>query len=183
MKIPSAVDHDDLTDGEETTLHFHNALKDGGELGALYTKDAAFVANFDGAPKLQTTNAGATVIGKLVSDDTDGNEWTAQQNFDEAELTSTSNEVAWDLDTAQTAFHTLTEHTEILAPSNVKAGSTVFLRVIQAAGLYTLAWNAIFKWGAADTPVEPAADGDYVVFAFYCDGTNLIGAEFNRTEA
>jgi hypothetical protein len=174
--------HDNLTDGGETTLHFHNALKDDGQLGALYTKDAAFVANFGGVPKLQTVNGGAVVIGKLVSDDTDGNEWTSAQNFDETALTSTSNAVAWDVESNQDAVHTLTEHTTVSAPSNLKAGGFYSLRVIQAAGAYTLAWNAVFKFGSAN-PDEPAANGDVVIYSFRSDGTNLYGVDAVREEA
>ena len=111
------------------------------------------------------------------------NEWSYQQNFDEAAITSTSNATAWNMDTAQCALHTLTENTTISAPSNLKAGSTYQLRVVQAAGVYTLAWNAAFKWGAVATPAAPAANGDVVIFSFYSDGTNLYGIEMNRTEA
>jgi hypothetical protein len=110
-------------------------------------------------------------------------EWTAQQNFNEAAITSSGNAVAWDVDTAQCALHTLTENTTISAPTNLNAGATYNLRVVQAAGVFTLAWNAVFKWGTATTPAAPAANGDVAVFSFYSDGTNMYGAEMNRTEA
>jgi hypothetical protein len=110
-------------------------------------------------------------------------EWTGQQNFDEEAITSSTNSVAWNLDTAQCAVHTLTENTTIASPTNMNAGGCYQLRVVQAAGVYTLAWNAVFKWGTASTPAEPAANGDVVIFAFYSDGTNMYGLEVNRTEA
>ncbi|GAG83579.1 unnamed protein product, partial [marine sediment metagenome] len=144
---------------------------------------AAVEVYHNNVKKLETTATGVTVTGKMASTDTDGNEWTSQQGFDEDTVISDTNEVVWDLATDQCTLHTLTENTTILEPSNMKAGSTYQLRVVQAAGLYTLAWNSVFKWGTAVTPEEPAASADYVVFSFYCDGTNMIGSEFNRTEA
>lgn len=111
------------------------------------------------------------------------NEWTAQQNFDEVALTSSGNAVAWNLDTGQCVRHALTENTTVSAPSNMNAGATYILRVIQAAGVYSLAWNAAFEWGSADAPAAPAANGDVAIFSFYSDGSTMYGAEFNRTEA
>jgi hypothetical protein len=122
---------------------------------------------------------GSSTVGLLAT----AAEWTAQQNFNEAAITSTSNATAWNLDSAQTAVHTLTENTTISAPTNMNAGGTYVLRVVQAAGVYTLAWNAAFDWGAASTPAAPAADGDVVVFSFYSDGTTMYGVEAVRVEA
>jgi hypothetical protein len=110
-------------------------------------------------------------------------EWTKQQNIDETAITSSSNATAWNADTAQCAVHTLTENTTISAPTNLNAGGVYTLRVVQAAGLYTLAFNAVFKWGAQEAPVAPAANGDVVIFSFYSDGTNMYGVEFIREEA
>ena len=110
-------------------------------------------------------------------------EWTAQQNFNEDTVTSSGNSVAWDWDTDQVTLHTLTENTTIAAPTNANVGSIAYLRVVQAAGLFTLAWNAAFDWGTEATPSEPAANGDSVLFGFYYDGTNYRGVEIHRKEA
>jgi len=110
-------------------------------------------------------------------------EWTGQQNFNEIAITSADNAVIWDLDLAQCAVHVLTENTTISAPTNMHAGGTYVLRVVQAAGVYSLDFNAVFEWGTEDDPVAPAANADYIVLSFYCDGTNMIGAEFVRVEA
>ena len=110
-------------------------------------------------------------------------EWTGQQNFNEAAITSTSNATAWDLDLAQTAVHVMTEDTTISAPSNMNAGATYVARIVQAAGVYTLAWNAAFDFGAESDPAEPAANGDLIIVSFYCDGSVMYGAEVLRKEA
>jgi hypothetical protein len=65
----------------------------------------------------------------------------------------------------------------------LNAGGVYTLRVVQAAGLYLLAFDPVFKWGTADTPTAPAASGDVVIFSFYSDGTNMYGVEFIRVEA
>jgi hypothetical protein len=110
-------------------------------------------------------------------------EWAAQQNFNEDSVTSSGNAVAWDWDTDQCTLHTLTENTTISAPTNANVGSVAYLRVVQAAGLYTLAWNAAFDWGRQDTPEAPLASGDTVLFGFYYDGTNYLATEIVRKEA
>jgi len=111
------------------------------------------------------------------------NEYTKTQNFDEQALTSTSNSVAWDAESNQCAVHTLTENTTIASPTNLKAGATYILRVVQAAGVYTLAWHGNFKWGTESAPAAPAANGDVLICSFYSDGTYLYDAEFVREEA
>ena len=166
--------------------HDINVYVNVSELAAKFIRNGGVELYYDNALKLDTVTGGVSVTGKLEAttlDTTGANEFTAQQGFNEAAITSTSNAVAWNLTTAQTAVHTLTENTTISAPSNMQAGTTYELRVVQAAGLYTLAWNAAFKWGAATVPAEPAANGDVVIFSFYSDGTNMYGIEANRTEA
>jgi len=130
-------------------------------------------------------NAGTKrwLLAWYVSDRSIAAEWTAQQNFDESAITSTSNATAWDLDTAQCAVHILTEDTTISAPTNMNAGGTYVLRVVQAAGVYTLAWNAVFDWGAQSASAAPSASGDVIIVSFYSDGTTMYAAEFSRVEA
>jgi hypothetical protein len=137
------------------------------------------LAQFDAADSLEDSGESIAEIGVLDT----AAEWTGQQNFNELAITSTATATAWNLDTAQTAVHTLTENTTISAPSNMNAGGTYVLRVVQAAGVYTLAFNAVFEWGSVPAPEEPAADGDVVIISFYSDGSTMYGGEFNRTEA
>ena len=137
------------------------------------------IAQFDGAKGLEDSGESITEIGVLDT----AKEWTGQQNFNENAITSGSNAVAWDLDAAQCAVHTLTENTTISEPTNMNAGGTYVLRVVQAAGVYTLDWNAAFVWGEVSEPGEPAADGDVIIISFYSDGTSMYGVEFLREEA
>jgi len=137
------------------------------------------VTNGISAGDLTVTNG----ISATTIDTTSANEWSKPQSVDEKALTSSSNSVAWDASAAQTAVHTLTENTTIANPTNLKAGATYILRVVQAAGAYTLAWGTNYKWGTASAPSEPAANGDVIIVSFYSDGTNMYGVEAVREEA
>jgi hypothetical protein len=110
-------------------------------------------------------------------------ETTVSASFNEAALSSSGAAVAWNAGIAQTAVHAMTENTTISAPSNLKAGAHYTLRVVQAAGVYSLAFNAVFKWGEANAPDAPAANGDVIILSFYSDGTNMYGVEAVREEA
>jgi len=110
-------------------------------------------------------------------------EWTGQQNFNEIAILSASNLVAWDLDVAQVALHVLTEDTTISDPTNMNAGGMYTIRIVQAAGVYTLAWDSAFDFGAQDASAAPAADGDVIIVSFYSDGSTMYATEFIRKEA
>ncbi len=71
-------------------------------------------------------------------------------------VTSTSNSVAWNSDNAQTFTHTLTQNTTIAASSGTPfEGQVVVFIVTQAAGNYTLSWNAQFVAGDGFTDAIP----------------------------
>jgi hypothetical protein len=195
VDITGVITADGLTLGDDDHITFG-----AGPDGKLYSNGTAIVLSnsglsenyqtwqdggavelyFAGVKKFETTATGVLATGL---DTSAANEFTKQQGFDEQVITSSSNAVAWDLTDEQCAVHTLTEHTTISAPSNMQAGTTYQLRVVQAAGLYTLAFNAAIEFGAAGIPAAPAADGDVIVLTFYSNGTVIYGAEMNRTEA
>jgi hypothetical protein len=152
------------TNGAEAQVNIFNGDPDG-EIGFF----------FNGSKVFLTTVTGADTVGANV--------WHKQQNSAIETLASSSNAVAWNLTVAQSAKHTLSEHTTISAPSNMVDGGTYVLRIIQAAGLYTLSWNAVFDWGEGTAPDEPAANGDVIVVTFTSDGSAMLGAEFTREEA
>jgi hypothetical protein len=129
----------------------------------------------------------ASDIGNLEAFDTalpsTPQEWTGQQNFNEVALSSASNSVAWDLDLAQVAVHVLTEATDFAAPTNMNAGGTYLVRIVQAAGVYAITWDAAFDFGAESDPALPAANGDLIIVSFYSDGSVMYGVEVLRKEA
>jgi len=58
MTLLSATDHTDLTDGGESTLHYHNSLKDGGQVGAVYANGAALDLHYNGNQVVYTSSIG-----------------------------------------------------------------------------------------------------------------------------
>ena len=136
------------------------------------------IAQFDGDGGLEDSGESISEIGVLDT----AKEWTGQQNFNEAILSSSSNETEWNLDTAQCAYLNMTEATEIQNPTNMNAGGTYAIR-IEGDGSSALTWDTAFDWGAQSAPSEPAANGDIIVVSFYSDGTTIYGAEFIRKEA
>jgi hypothetical protein len=112
-------------------------------------------------------------------------EWTAQQNFNEATIASINNSTAWDLDTKQCAYIDLAtagENTTVANPTNMNAGATYVLRV-EGDGSSSLAFGAAFEWGESSAPSAPAANGDILVCSFYSDGSTMYGGKFCLVEA
>jgi hypothetical protein len=61
MTLLSTTDYTDLTDGGESTLHYHNALKDSGQTGVSYVTAGAAKLNYAGNLRLQTGTFGMDV--------------------------------------------------------------------------------------------------------------------------
>lgn len=137
------------------------------------------IAQFDGARGLEDSGEPMTNVGLLDK----SREWSGQQNSNEAALNSSGLETNWDLDAAQCAVFVMNENSTIMNPTNMNAGGTYVLRIVQAAGLYGLSWDTVYQFGTKVTPVAPAADGDVVIVTFYTDGTTMYGGELVREEA
>jgi len=103
--------------------------------------------------------------------------YEGQQYHDgETELTDAAN-IAWDVDSAQVAKVTLTDNRTLDNPTNLQAGATYILRVIQdVTGTRTLAYGSAFKWAGGTVPVLSTAGDSVDILTFVCDGTNLYGA-------
>jgi len=74
-------------------------------------------------------------------------------------------------------FHsvTLAGNRTLAAPSAITAGGTYVFKVTQdATGSRTLAWNAVFDWGASTAPtLTTAANGIDAFSGFSVDGTSI----------
>jgi len=165
----------------DTEASVDGDLAVGGDISAGDWPVNSNLAQFNGEDPSNIEDSGEPISNVGLLDT--AKEWTAQQNNDEVAITSSSNAVAWNLNTAQIALHTLTENTTISAPTNAKQGGYYSLRVVQAAGVYTLAWNAVFDWGANSASAAPAASGDEILVTFYYNGTIMMAVESFRKEA
>lgn len=102
------------------------------------------------------------------------NAFTVQQNFSQATLTSTSNSIAWNVNTAQTAKHAATENTTLANPTNMVAGATYqFTWTQNASAAKTLAFGANYIFSGSST--VSATLSSVAIFTFTSDGTNMRG--------
>lgn len=100
---------------------------------------------------------------------------TGQKTFTEATLTDAAN-IAWNLNTAQAAKVTLAGNRTLDNPTNMKAGGTYILRVIQdGAGSRTLAYGAAYKWPGGTAPTLSTGGGAVDILTFLSDGTSMFG--------
>jgi hypothetical protein len=99
--------------------------------------------------------------------------YTGQQYFAEATLVDAAS-IAWDLDTQQTAAVTLGGNRTLSNPTNMQAGGTYILRVIQdGIGSRTLAFDTAYKFPGGSAPVLSTGIGAIDILTFYSDGTNM----------
>lgn len=104
--------------------------------------------------------------------------YTYQQGIQEKVLLFNATLLNWDLDFGQSAVLTLTGNiTAVPAPTNMKAGFTYVLRLVQdATGTRTIAgWNAVYKWPAGVPPVLSTAANSIDIITFVSNGTQMYG--------
>jgi hypothetical protein len=102
-------------------------------------------------------------------------EWTAQQNFDAATLTDGAN-IAWNLNTGQTATVVLGGNRTLDNPTNMKDGASYALLVKQdATGGRTLTYGTAYKWPGGTPPTLSTGANAVDLLTFYSDGTNMYG--------
>jgi hypothetical protein len=103
--------------------------------------------------------------------------WSQTQSYGEGTLTDGAN-ISWNAQTDPAAKVTLAGNRTLDNPTNLAAGATYVLRVIQdATGSRTLAYGSAFKWPGGSAPTLSTAANAVDVLTFYCDGTSLFGVE------
>jgi hypothetical protein len=82
--------------------------------------------------------------------------------------------ITWNPPDGPTAQVTLGGSRTLAAPTNIIAGQTYTLHVVQdGTGSRTLTWPSIVKWPGGTAPTLSTAAGKRDVFVFSTDGTNL----------
>lgn len=119
------------------------------------------------------TNVTFPTSGTLATLNT--NTWVQQQGFALQTLTDAAT-VAWNLQTQQTAIVTLGGNRAMGTPTNILAGYTYAVIVVQdATGNRTLSWpNPPFKWPGGSAPVLSTAANAVDVFTFVAQSTSLL---------
>jgi hypothetical protein len=136
------------------------------------------IASSNSGSAITATNNGTVFIAFLASDlllNSNVNAFTAQQNFTEATLTDGAS-IAWNMNTQQVAKVTLGGNRTLANPTNLVAGGTYVLRVIQdGTGSRTLGYGSAYKWANGVVPTLSTAANAVDLLSFYSDGINLYG--------
>jgi hypothetical protein len=99
-------------------------------------------------------------------------------------LTSSSNAVAWDVQSSPNAYHLTTENTTFSAPTNSVEGSFICLE-INYNGSHTIAFNTVFEFAASTAPTFTSTDGktDILVFRYNGSVWQEVGRTLNLSES
>ena len=129
---------------------------------------------------LDIATLGLTAASKAVTADANG-VVTLDNGFSEeyAAVTSSSNVVSLNLQTAGNFSHDLTENTTISFTNPAASGKASFatLKIIQGSTARTITWNSSIKWAADTAPTLSTANDAVDIFTFYTidGGTNYYG--------
>jgi hypothetical protein len=120
--------------------------------------------------------------GKILTTDGTNSSWTNSPTMTNPTWTTQTltygGTTNWNMDNGGAAQLTLTGSTTMATPTNLKAGATYVLKVIQGTGGQTIAWTSgVFQWPAATAPVLSTTAGAVDLISFFCyDGTHLVGS-------
>ena len=95
-------------------------------------------------------------------------------------LTSSSNAVAWNANTAANAYHLTTENTTFSAPSNATEGQIISVEIAQGGTAYTVAWNTVFEFAASTAPTMTATANKTDIYSFRYNGA--VWQEIGRVQ-
>ena len=129
---------------------------------------------------LDVATLGLTAASKAVTADANG-VITLDNGFSEeyAAVTSSSNVVSLNLQTANNFSHDLTENTTISFTNPAASGkvSAATLRIIQGSTARTITWNSSIKWAADTAPTLTTTNDAVDIFVFYTvdGGTTYYG--------
>ena len=98
-----------------------------------------------------------------------------QKTFKLATLTDAAT-IDWDLNDAQVASVTLGGNRTLANPTNMKAGGTYVLTILQdATGSRTLAYGSAYRWQGGAAPTLSTAAGAADIITFLSDGVSMFG--------
>ena len=135
-------------------------------------------SNFSATAVLSTVNEINKLAGKTgaVGHLGEAGAWVAQQGFSEYSL-SDSTSVSWNLNIAQTAKWPIGGARVLVNPSNMVAGNTYILRVVnQLSATASISFGSAFLFANGTAPTLTKSLSAVDIFSFYCDGTSMHGA-------
>ena len=112
------------------------------------------------------------------------NTYTKAQRGAYVDLTSAAASIAVDLESSNNFSHTMTEDTTLAAPTNAIAGQSGVIHFTQhASAAKTLAFNAFWQFGLADTHTLTTTAGGTAVMTYIVDpaGTSATCSWMNKS--
>jgi hypothetical protein len=141
----------------------------------LVTWNAVFKWLNGAAPILSTDIAAVDVI-RFVSDGTSLWGVPTLAADSQSQVLTDAATIAWNTNLGSMGVVTLGADRIMGAPTNLQAGKTYHLKVIQdATGTRLITWNAVFKWLNGAAPILSTVATSVDVIRFVSDGTNLWG--------
>lgn len=111
----------------------------------------------------------------VIGNATDGTLLVYAAYYGEPALTDGMN-ISWNVLTDPTAKVTLEGNRTLDNPTNMKAGATYIIRIIQdGTGTRTLAYGGAYKWSGGTVPVLSTGINDIDIISFYSDGASMFG--------
>jgi len=172
------------TSGDDSNIDLTLTPKGTGEVnvaaGNLNYAGTAVTATGAELNYLDIATLGLTAASKAVTADANG-VITLDNGFSEeyAAVTSSSNAVSLDLQTAGNFSHDLTEATTVSFTNPAASGkvSAATLRIIQGSTARAITWNSSIKWAGDVAPTLSQADNAVDIFVFYTvdGGTTYYG--------
>lgn len=135
-------------------------------------------ASISGLSDYYKTYGEGDIIEIMVIDNEDGvsSEYLVKTVFAKTGTLTDSATINWDVSSAEQAEVTLGANRTMAAPTNLIAGRSYTLFIIQdGTGSRTITWNAIFKWPGGVAPTLSTGAGDIDIINFIYDGTSLYG--------
>ena len=141
--------------------------------GNQYQADAnGLIANVNDKDIQSLSNAGCSLYS---ANSVPANGLTSQQYAVMQTLVDGTN-IDWDLNTKQVAMVTIAGDRTLNNPTNMKAGATYILEVIQGSGgSHLLNFGDNYVWADGIAPVLGTAIGAVNILTFLCDGTKMYG--------
>jgi hypothetical protein len=171
-----------LSDARTPTAHTHaqaditGLVSDlAGKAAVSHTHVAANITDFASAVAATASVTANTAKVSFVT--TGANVWSQTQSYGESTLSDAAN-ISWNVQTDPAAKVTLAGNRTLDNPTNMTAGTTYVLRVIQdATGSRTLSYGANYKWPGGTAPTLSTGANAVDILSFYCDGSYMYGVE------
>lgn len=149
-----------------------------GKIAALAVDDTKLASNSVTTAKIATGAVDGTKVSGTVAKTDAVQAFTAAQRGTYVTLTDAAT-IATDMSLGNNFQVTLAGNRTLGAPTNVVAGQSGIIRVVQdATGSRTLAYNSVFKFPAGTAPTLTTTANAVDLLAYHCESATRIAVRF-----